>query len=352
MINRENWELVQAYLKYQLEVKQNEALTGRSQWCRLRHVLEWADERSLTRAPTIRPTFPAYLEEQERHSRRFSAQYLTSVYKTARAFFSWAKAAHPNKFRKLGGDWIETIRASRARGEQAELERRELYTVEEVIRLATFKAETLAQRRLAAGVALMFISGMRIGALVTLPIECVDLDGMRIYQLPGKGVRTKNRKAAVTSLLNVPDLVTVAREWDTLVRGRLAKDSLWWAQLTQMGELRDAKAEENTINRRVDFNDELKELCGRAGVPYKSSHKLRHGFAVFALKRARTMEELKAISQNLMHSTIGITDGIYGRLMEDDVHEVISRLSGQEAKGESDLQRMVDAAVARAMGKG
>jgi hypothetical protein len=39
------------------------------------------------------------------------------------------------------------------------------------------------------------------------------------------------------------------------------------------------------------------------------------------------MEQLKAISQNVMHSSVGITDGIYGRLVEDDVHNLITGLS-------------------------
>jgi integrase len=62
------------------------------------------------------------------------------------------------------------------------------------------------------------------------------------------------------------------------------------------------------------------------GVEYYSAHKLRHGHAVYALKHAKTMAELKAISQNLMHSSIGITDGIYGRLVDDDVNRVITHL--------------------------
>ena len=38
------------------------------------------------------------------------------------------------------------------------------------------------------------------------------------------------------------------------------------------------------------------------------------------------MRELKAISQNLMHSSISITDGIYGNLTNEDVKETIANL--------------------------
>jgi hypothetical protein len=63
-----------------------------------------------------------------------------------------------------------------------------------------------------------------------------------------------------------------------------------------------------------------------------AGHKLGHGHAVWALKKAKTMAELKSISQNLMHSSMGITDAIYSKLVDDDVHEVILGL-GRAAEG-------------------
>jgi len=42
-----------------------------------------------------------------------------------------------------------------------------------------------------------------------------------------------------------------------------------------------------------------------------------------------------------MHSSIGITDGIYGRLVEDDVHEAILGL-GKVADGGSELELSIE----------
>jgi len=47
---------------------------------------------------------------------------------------------------------------------------------------------------------------------------------------------------------------------------------------------------------------------------------------VYALKLAKNIAELKAVSQNLMHSNISTTDGIYGILSETDIREQISSL--------------------------
>jgi hypothetical protein len=69
-----------------------------------------------------------------------------------------------------------------------------------------------------------------------------------------------------------------------------------------------------------------------AGVPYMHPHLFRHGHAVYGLKNANTMAEYKAVSMNLMHSNIGITDGIYAALPGDDVKKAIGQL-GQNASG-------------------
>jgi hypothetical protein len=55
------------------------------------------------------------------------------------------------------------------------------------------------------------------------------------------------------------------------------------------------------------------------GLPYHSPHKFRKGNAVYALKLAKDIAALKAVSQNLMHSNISIADGVYGILSDNDV---------------------------------
>ena len=75
--------------------------------------------------------------------------------------------------------------------------------------------------------------------------------------------------------------------------------------------------------RAEAFKQGLKQLCEIADVPYKSPHKIRHGHGVYGVKKAKDIAQLKAISQNLMHANIGITDGIYGNLAEDDLAEIL-----------------------------
>ena len=77
----------------------------------------------------------------------------------------------------------------------------------------------------------------------------------------------------------------------------------------------------------------LRELCERADLPYLSPHKFRHGHVMWARRHARDMDDLKAISQNVMHSSVTITDGVYGNFDGADVKNIIARL-GQSPAGD------------------
>ena len=71
---------------------------------------------------------------------------------------------------------------------------------------------------------------------------------------------------------------------------------------------------------------DLKEWLKKVGLPYHSPHKFRHGHAVYALKRAKDVPALQAVSQNLMHTNLSVTDGVYGILSEADVRGQIESL--------------------------
>ena len=353
MINRNNYLEVQAFLKFQREVKQSEERTVKSQWSRLRHLLEWADDKRFTDAYKIRPAYPTYLGnlKKEDGTLLVGAAHFSSCCKTARAFFSWAREEYHSHYKKIDQNWVLSLRPPKARSEQAELKKREIYEVEEVIRMATLPVESLMLKRMQAAVAFLFLSGMRIGAFVSLPASCVDLDTLKVSQLPEKGVNTKNHKASITTLLNIPDLMEVVRSWNDFINANAAQDALWYLHFTHQGEISMINPTVARIKtRQYDFIDDLKQLCLAAGVEYKSPHKFRHGHAVYALKRANNMMQMKAISQNLMHSTVGITDGIYGNLVNDDVHNVISSLTGVETKSQADQEavaRVVELVMAQ-----
>jgi integrase len=84
--------------------------------------------------------------------------------------------------------------------------------------------------------------------------------------------------------------------------------------------------------------EDIHRWLAKVGLTYRTPHQFRHGHAVYALKLAQDVADLKAVSQNLMHSNLSITDGVYGVLTGRDVQDRISTL-GEKAIGLGELSK-------------
>jgi len=287
----------------------------------------------------LRPIFPVWLAQENR-----SPPYLRKTCDICRGFLTWAKA-HWSRYDSLDPDFIASLRPPRG---QDQVRERLIYDIEEVRRLVLQRPRNLTEEREMAATAFLFLSGMRIGAFCTLPIAAVDLNTRsgRIKQWPSLGVHTKNGKAANTYLLPIADLRQVVRLWDTKIREHLPPSAPWYALIDNCG--REFALHQRPGNHRPSgYNKRLRQLCERTGINYRSAHKLRHGFAVWALKRVHTMDEYKAVSENMMHSTMQITDSTYARLVDGDVASVISKLDPNRAQDDlvQELARLLLAAL-------
>jgi len=115
------------------------------------------------------------------------------------------------------------------------------------------------------------------------------------------------------------------------VRAKLSPDVLWYAKLSNDGlDLEERMV--GHVGRRELVARGLARLCARANIAYHSPHKLRHGHAVHAIGNATTIADLKAVSQNLMHASLSITDRVYGVLQGDDIRARISALGGSSTE--------------------
>jgi len=140
------------------------------------------------------------------------------------------------------------------------------------------------------------------------------------------GVKTKFQKHATTYLLDIPDLLEVVKKWDDEVRAVLQSKGFWFAPISpETGEI-DPTISKVGYHRNVRARKDIKAFLKSANLPYHSPHKFRHGNAVYCLKLAKDVHDLKAISQNLMHANLSVTDGVYGILSDNDVTRRIGAL--------------------------
>jgi len=331
LISRRNWRDTRAYLTYRSEVLH--AAPGSVALYRVAvdHLLRWATDTPFARAADLRPVFPRYLADLG----ALSPGYQGKLLEICRTFFEWSRERYPDAYPPRS--FWATLRPVNEHVQA--VPERELYTLDDALALATAPARTLTEQRDRAAACMLFLSGMRATAFVTLPLSAVNLERFEVHQWPSLGVRTKNGKAATTYLLQsaeVGPLLDVARAWDTLARRTLEPAAPWYALLDRTGE---AFAEEQTPGqaRVQNLARHLEMLCVRAGLPYRSPHKFRHGFAVYALSLCDTMEDFKAVSQNLMHEQMGTTDAIYSVMLHNQVAERMAAL-GQRGSGSGDAR--------------
>jgi site-specific recombinase XerC len=336
MINRQNYHDVRAYLHYIERDKQNAPETVKRARSHLRHLLEWADDIPLTKARSIDPTFPAYLltARADGKDKTLAPASIIKCLTNTRQFFTFAHHEWALRYKAASQSWIDLLQPPRHIRADSRLPIRQYWSLEDIHKIASVSTATLREERGKVGACMLFLSGMRADALASLPIACVDLANNQIRQLPEMGVRTKNRKAALTYLLQIPALLEVVKQWDQRAR-TLPPTVLWYATLTNDGMAITATTQAY-LGRKDAIEEDLRLICARAEVPYLSPHKLRHGHVVYALKQASNMAELKAISQNVMHSSVTITDQIYGNLIADDVKSIIRELGVQKQTGSLD----------------
>ena len=325
MINRKNFLWVNKYLEWLLEDRHRNIETVDRYKFWLRHLLLWAMDIPFPEAHKIKLHFSKYIERMDKP---LAPESQRKIIETARAFFRWVKMHYSQEFLELPGYWIEDLTPPSSIPIPA-TERS--VKLEEVIQLVTLPIDRsdLALWRDQAAAALLFLSGARAHAAVTLPVCAIHLDTDHPYigQWPYLGVHTKNNQGANTFLHVVPELLAVVRAWDTFVRQKYPPTSPWYAPISSTWGVQSLSTDEVGYHRRTALNKRLTRLFKLAGLPNKSPHKFRHGHAIYGLERCQTMGEYHALSRNLMHESITTTDQIYTFMEEKERGKLLAGLN-------------------------
>ncbi|MFH1634398.1 MAG: site-specific integrase, partial [Chloroflexota bacterium] len=207
--------------------------------------------------------------------------------------------------------------------------RNTLFTLEEITKFANTPVSTLLEERTRAAAIFLYLTAMRIGAFVTLPIKAVDLEKRLVRQFPSLGIHTKLGKSATTRIIDIPEhseFMEIVQAWDTKVRDTLPANGMWYANISPItGDL------ETSVNvgaaRDDGFRDDLKMFCQKAGIAYKSPHKFRHGNIRYLRDNARTMRDFEAIAHNTMQTPFTMFN--YGKQSGEESLEILDTMSGR-----------------------
>jgi hypothetical protein len=187
-------------------------------------------------------------------------------------------------------------------------------------------------------------TGSNVFALVAQIVGVLVLEATitALYMAGMAGKITGKLQGVVAALfwLTGMALASMGIVADSRLRRHLPKNGYWFAPLSS--KPRDIMSSVHVVGkyRARRARADLKNWLSSVGLPYHSPHKFRHGFAVYALKLAQDMADFKAISMNLMHANMSITDGIYAILSEQDISERIASL-GSKQTSQGDVAKLL-----------
>ena len=269
----------------------------------------------------------------ERTGEPLSKATLLSTLNALKAFFTWLsqQRGFKSKFTYVDAEYFalslkDTTIAKTIRG-------RPVPSIEQIRHVTlSMPSGTDVEKRDRAVVALALMTAARDDALASLRLGHVDLDAGMIQQ-DARAVRTKFSKTFPTYFVEFgPDIREIFEDWVRYLRGTL----LWGPDdplfpRTRVVSGADRRFEANGLDRigwrtSAPIRSVFRKAFEAAGIPYFNPHSFRHAVTRHGQTVCVTLEDHKAFSQNLGHSSIKTTEMHYGEIPAERQGQLIRGL--------------------------
>jgi integrase len=277
-------------------------------------------------------------------SQELAKATIFSTVKALKRFFGWLgqQQGFRSRIRRTDIEYLNLadrdVRAAKSPSDRA------VPTLEQVRQVfAAMPCDSSIDRRNRAIIAILGLTGIRDGALITLKLKHFSDADLRILQNPNE-VATKNAKRIDTFLIDVaPELKAELIAWKKyLVEERLFSPTDPLFPKTALGHdhndcfialslTRDHWASAQPVRNVVKASFES------AGLPYFHPHTFRHMLVEQAYRHCETPEQFKAWSQNFGHEDVLTTLRSYGRIDLQRQRAILQSIGG----GSSDDNRPV-----------
>ena len=279
--------------------------------------------------------FNAHLSQEvnERTGEALSKATLLSTLNALKSFFTWLsqQRGFKSKFTYIDAEYFAlslkaTAIAKAARG-------RPVPSIEQIRHVAlTMPCGTDVEKRDRALVALALLTGARDDALASLRLRHVDLDGALIHQ-DAREVRTKFSKSFPTYFVPVgDDIREIVAGWVQHL-----KEVLFWGPddplfpRTRVVSGADRRFQVSGLERAgwrtsAPIRAIFRKAFEAVGLPYFNPHSFRHALTRHGQTICVTLEDHKAFSQNLGHSSIKTTEMHYGEIPAERQGQLIRGL--------------------------
>ena len=281
---------------------------------------------------------------------KISLSYAYNILRLLRSFFEWL-ALQPKYRSRINPSFINCLKLSRNETRAAiQSKKKNVPTVEEIKTvIESIEVKNDVDNRDRAIISLLYLSGIRLSALISLPIKSFDRNKLVIDQDPNFEIKTKLRKRITTALvpLSFAKPLDYFTSWyDYLVKEKKFKpdDPIFPATKKEQGaenicyfstgEIEPIFWKSGSSVRKI-----LEKRFIKAGVPYYKPHIFRDLIVKEFIQSPLTEEQKKAISQNLGHNDVVTTFGSYGygKIAEDRQIEIVQGIKLNNEKSEKIL---------------
>lgn len=278
------------------------------------------------------------LQASDNSGKTLSASTIVHAFSSVCGFFRWLRKQVG--YDKIPEDLVDYFSAPRHLIQIANAPAEKAYpTHEEVVTVVgSMPTDSFLQRRNRALVAFVYLTGVRVAALITLRLKHVDCERRLVHQQAAEQVATKNSKTMRTAWF------PVGKEFEQIVIDWIAEmtslDTNPETPLFPRGERRLFGSQDQPGWEFLASDDAVVDIMAAAaaavGVRRFTPHRLRDTIASMIDKWAVTLAEQKALSQNMGHANMRTTFERYGPVSEKQQHDLIANMR-QRGKTEIDF---------------
>jgi len=187
---------------------------------------------------------------------------------------------------------------------------------------------TFYERRDRALVAFLYLSGVRVGVLITLKLRHVDLEKKLVFQLPADGVKTKNSKTMRTAWFPVGEFFEqIVIAWiNEMVDAGAHPDVPLFPKSPRQVFGQEVQEDWEFISSDDAVVRIMSHAAERVGVERFTPHRVRDTIVSMFDKWTNSFQGLKALSQNLGHVDLRTTFERYGPVSDTYQHDLIAKM--------------------------
>ncbi|MCA0919241.1 tyrosine-type recombinase/integrase [Pseudooceanicola nanhaiensis] len=263
-------------------------------------------------------------EKSEKSGQPLSAATMNQICQALRTFAQWLseQPGYRRAVRYSDADYFNLSNAEQAQARSHDA--KPSPTLDQIRYVLTnMPSETDIQLRDRAVIAFLALTGIRVGALITLKMGHVNLHDGCVYQ-DGRQVDTKFRKTSATSFFPIgEDITKIFEDYVNHMRNdRLfgPDDPLFSKVNVVLGEslaFQAADLSRAPWKATAPVGKLVRDSFLKLGLPKFGPHSFRKTLARLGTEICSTPEEMKAWSQNLSHEHVMTTFNSYGNVLPE-----------------------------------